>query len=207
MGEIKAIETEYNGYKFRSRLEARWAVFFDAMGIKYLYEHEGLERDSVKYLPDFYLPECGLYAEVKGCSSLMGIPKKDVEKMGWMIDFDGPCSDGIILLGNIPEPNAIFIDWLIWYWNGEGTSIGYLTGMASDKPQKIDCDYRDNPFDEFARYGCTPDWSNDDHVLTTTTTLDELPVGYHENQKLNYAITQARKARFEHGEKPIIIPF
>lgn len=27
---MKAIETEYNGYKFRSRLEARWAVFFDA---------------------------------------------------------------------------------------------------------------------------------------------------------------------------------
>ena len=25
--EIKAIETEYNGYKFRSRLEARWARF------------------------------------------------------------------------------------------------------------------------------------------------------------------------------------
>ena len=25
----------YNGYKFRSRLEAKWAVFFDAVGIKY----------------------------------------------------------------------------------------------------------------------------------------------------------------------------
>lgn len=25
---IKAIETEYKGYRFRSRLEARWAVFF-----------------------------------------------------------------------------------------------------------------------------------------------------------------------------------
>jgi hypothetical protein len=32
---IKTIETIYNGYRFRSRLEARWAVFFDAMGIKY----------------------------------------------------------------------------------------------------------------------------------------------------------------------------
>lgn len=26
---IKAIDTIYKGYKFRSRLEARWAVFFD----------------------------------------------------------------------------------------------------------------------------------------------------------------------------------
>ena len=32
--EIKAIETIYNGYKFRSRLEARWAVFFDEAGIE-----------------------------------------------------------------------------------------------------------------------------------------------------------------------------
>ena len=29
---IKAIPTEYKGYRFRSRLEARWAVFFDACG-------------------------------------------------------------------------------------------------------------------------------------------------------------------------------
>jgi len=41
MAEIKAIETVYNGYKFRSRLEARWAVFFDALGIEYEYEKEG----------------------------------------------------------------------------------------------------------------------------------------------------------------------
>ena len=25
--DIKAIETEYDGHRFRSRLEARWAVF------------------------------------------------------------------------------------------------------------------------------------------------------------------------------------
>lgn len=51
---IKAIETEYNGYKFRSRLEARWAVFFDALGVEYEYEPEGFELPSGKrYLPDF----------------------------------------------------------------------------------------------------------------------------------------------------------
>ena len=33
MAMIKAIQTEYNGIKFRSRLEARWAVFFDAVGV------------------------------------------------------------------------------------------------------------------------------------------------------------------------------
>lgn len=28
---IKSIETEYNGIRFRNRLEARWAVFFDEL--------------------------------------------------------------------------------------------------------------------------------------------------------------------------------
>lgn len=65
--DIKPIETVYNGYRFRSRLEARWAVFFDAAGIKYEYEPEGFEADGVRYLPDFYLPELddGVYVEVK----------------------------------------------------------------------------------------------------------------------------------------------
>lgn len=63
--DIKPIETVYNGYRFRSRLEARWAVFFDAMGIEYEYELEGLEVDGVRYLPDFYLPEFRCLFEVK----------------------------------------------------------------------------------------------------------------------------------------------
>ncbi len=68
---IKPIETIYNGYRFRSRLEARWAVFFDAAGIKYQYEQEGFcvsdfDRQSLYYLPDFYFPDQGIYGEVKG---------------------------------------------------------------------------------------------------------------------------------------------
>lgn len=52
--EIKAIQTFYKGYKFRSRLEARWAVFFDALGLKWEYEPEGYELpDGSWYLPDF----------------------------------------------------------------------------------------------------------------------------------------------------------
>lgn len=51
---IKPIETVYNGYRFRSRLEARWAVFFDALGVEYEYEPEGFTLPSgEKYLPDF----------------------------------------------------------------------------------------------------------------------------------------------------------
>lgn len=51
---IKAIETEYKGYKFRSRLEARWAVFFEALGFDWEYEPEGFELSNGQwYLPDF----------------------------------------------------------------------------------------------------------------------------------------------------------
>ncbi len=62
---MKAIETEYDGYRFRSRLEARWAVFFDAMNIEFDYEFEGFELPSGRYLPDFWLPQVKMWAEVK----------------------------------------------------------------------------------------------------------------------------------------------
>lgn len=51
---IKAIDTEYNGYKFRSRLEARVAVFLDAAGALWDYEVEGFALPvNGNYLPDF----------------------------------------------------------------------------------------------------------------------------------------------------------
>lgn len=62
----KSIDTIYDGHKFRSRLEARWAVFFNEIGCKYEYELEGFElSDGTRYLPDFYLPEHSLYIEIK----------------------------------------------------------------------------------------------------------------------------------------------
>ena len=63
---MKSIQTRYKGYHFRSRLEARWAVYFDAIGWEWLYESEGFDLgDGDFYLPDFYLPECNLWVEVK----------------------------------------------------------------------------------------------------------------------------------------------
>jgi hypothetical protein len=50
---MKALETRYAGCRFRSRLEARWAVFFDHLGIKWDYEAEGFETSAGPYLPDF----------------------------------------------------------------------------------------------------------------------------------------------------------
>lgn len=62
---VKAIPTEYNGIKFRSRLEARWAVFFDAMEIRWEYEKEGYQLSSGWYLPDFWLTDMKIWVEVK----------------------------------------------------------------------------------------------------------------------------------------------
>lgn len=47
-GGIKPIETLYRGYRFRSRLEARWAVFYDAAGIRWRYEEEGYDLSGVE---------------------------------------------------------------------------------------------------------------------------------------------------------------
>lgn len=70
---IKAIETRYAGCRFRSRLETRWAVFFDTLGIAWEYEPQGFEvrhggrwGDPRAYLPDFWLPNERLWVEVKG---------------------------------------------------------------------------------------------------------------------------------------------
>lgn len=63
--KAKAIETAYAGYRMRSRLEAKWAAFFDAERIKWDYECEGFELPSGRYLPDFWLPEWNSFVEVK----------------------------------------------------------------------------------------------------------------------------------------------
>lgn len=77
---MQAIETNYGGYRFRSRLEARWAVVFDCMGLRWEYEPEGFEMgDGVRYLPDFRLPELSLWLEVK---PPIPVAAEDVKKIG-----------------------------------------------------------------------------------------------------------------------------
>lgn len=65
LGKPRAIETTYRGFLFRSRLEARWAIFFDKMRIDWAYEPEGYELPTGRYLPDFYLTAENIYLEVK----------------------------------------------------------------------------------------------------------------------------------------------
>ena len=75
--DINAILTKYNGYTFRSRQEARWAVFFDYLGVEYEYEKEGFDLPCGYYLPDFWIPEWKAWIEIKGKEPT----KKELEKL------------------------------------------------------------------------------------------------------------------------------
>lgn len=116
--EIKAIETEYAGCRFRSRLEARWAVFFDALDIRWQYEVEGYETPEGRYLPDFLLPGVrtfcsdqehlsrsdlclGLHVEVKGSVSAISSEMRCV--MGSAITNGGAFCGGLLMLGEVPD--------------------------------------------------------------------------------------------------------
>ena len=99
---MKAIPTFYHGIKFRSRLEARWAAFFDACGVEWAYEVEGYELDDgTRYLPDFRIKSKNisrvpsgqyLWVEVKG-----KMTNKDLHKIE-QFSKEAP----IIILGDIP---------------------------------------------------------------------------------------------------------
>jgi len=62
---IKPIQTLYAGILFRSRLEARWAMYFDLLGYEWDYEIEGFSTKFGGYLPDFYLSKIGVFIEIK----------------------------------------------------------------------------------------------------------------------------------------------
>ncbi len=134
---MKPIETIYKGYKFRSRLEARWAIYFDFLKIEWKYEHEGfLLENGVTYLPDFYLPKFngGIYAEIKPdkftgaeadkCSDLCYESGKPV----WMLQ-DVPDFRAYILLEKL-EDSVVWSPATPFFINAERTSR-----LQTDPPQ------------------------------------------------------------------------
>ena len=53
----------YRGVQFRSRMEARWAAYFDLLNLNWIYEPEGYELPSGNYCPDFQIND--MLLEVK----------------------------------------------------------------------------------------------------------------------------------------------
>lgn len=189
--DIKPIETVYNGYRFRSRLEARWAVFFDAIGAEWEYEPEGFVLpDGTCYLPDFLLHNVrgrgadSIYVEIKGVLTDTDLHKIEMFSNGML---------PIIIFGQIPDCTRIerhYVPYLKDYvgpwWefdfskdNNENFynlefSEGdcYLTEPKAAKGGGLVLDYPDNPYNFV------------DDELTAK------------------AFITARQARFEHGETP-----
>ncbi len=66
LNDSSSMPTKYNGYLFRSELQARWAVFFDMLyqlGYEYLSESVSLPSGA-SYQPDFWLPSLQVFVKV-----------------------------------------------------------------------------------------------------------------------------------------------
>lgn len=88
---IGVIETEYRNIRFRSRLEARWAVLFDEWGKRWEFEPEGYSDGRTRYLPDFWLPDMDCFWEVKRDLSSMEDQELDraLEKAQMLVEQSG----------------------------------------------------------------------------------------------------------------------
>ena len=111
---LKAIETRYAGCRFRSRLEARWAVFFDALSMKWQYEAQGFRlSDGTQYLPDFEVflgsRKTPSYLEIKPTRPDLIDPKglAKWEKFAGVDEPDGRGADTYLLIGGIPDPATV----------------------------------------------------------------------------------------------------
>lgn len=209
---IKAIETIYNGYRFRSRLEARWAVFFDTLGIKYEYEKEGYDLGEAGwYLPDFYIPTWKAFVEIKP-----GYPSnQEIEKC---CQLSNKTEEACIVIWGSPWASLHHKDGLDEYYDYQ-----YRAALADSSfglgDHHIFTQCRRCPSINWLAVGdgsncCIAEESKEFEILLDSDVcgfgsldsccdtdkwpvmdLDCLP-------RLVAAYTAARQARFEHGEKP-----
>ena len=185
---MKPIETEYKGYRFRSRLEARWAIFFDACGVDWEYEPEGYDLgDGLYYLPDFLLHGVDgrdggdLYVEVKGQMTDL-----DALKINRFAEQGGK----VLVVGKIPEgDDAADISEDISrraYSNGnEGWPYEFnfetIDGDHFAAHPGINKDGRFELFGDDGSYLCDQD-----------------------DRATEKAYRLARQARFEYGQTPVV---
>jgi hypothetical protein len=195
VSQPKPIETRYKGYRFRSRAEARWAVFFDTLGIRWEYEPDGYVIDGTPYLPDFKLlhptvPEEETFVEVKG---------------GNVDQFAG---EHVHLCRGLADLTATPVLLLI----GEPALRMYncvAPGMKDNSFRAIFfVDYTTKKYEVADAY-----WFQQVEMVEETGVLE---FRYHQQDSraarktfgrgVVDAITAARTARFEHGEKPPGLP-
>lgn len=214
MEEIKAIETHYNGYRFRSRLEARYAVLFDNLSIEYEYELEGYDLgEAGYYLPDFWLPKENTFFEVKGIepniidrkkmAMLSSLSKKkvifSVNSDLRPITYDPNDKPGAILFYFRPEKKykeyekdnfeiGIFSMPILHVCERCGAGHFVFNYLVSD----IFCE---ECFQFLSKHQC-------DFLHRTLQYRQYLVESDSSETKLEDAYHKARSARFEHGETP-----
>lgn len=124
---MQPIETTWRGFRFRSRTEARWAVFLTAAGIRFEYEAEGFALPSGWYLPDFWLPERKQWLEIKGQSPTdreLQLARELAAKTHHLVLFGvgAPNPDNYALTVVDGDPNEPPVEWTM---NLEGPASAY----------------------------------------------------------------------------------
>lgn len=201
MTTIAAIETTYAGHRFRSRLEARWAVFFDHMRVPWLYEPEGFAFDDYRYLPDFYLPECGTWIEVKGDATGVDwiLMETAARRLPLLIEPTGEPGPRLMLLGTIPPPmHEGDYGWAAHSGStGDWDRYGFGTYQKNNRPWWHGTTYPST------RASVGP-WFRDcgweDQLCWSLANLFLPTVDPSEWDDAQPAYAAARRARFEHGE-------
>lgn len=174
MKAIKAIETRYKGYKMRSRLEAKWGVYFDTLGLAWEFEPEGFDLNGLWYLPDFWFPQVSMYGEVK--------PKQpdseEIEKAKRLAEASGY---PVLLLVGMPD----FCSY--WAIQPEGEVRDYIIS-----------NYHDYPNHE-GRFYCMTGMETEKQRAKLLPVSFR---GSGFEREVYNAVFAARAARFEFGEKP-----
>lgn len=186
MSHLKPIDTKYNGYKFRSRLEARWAVFFDSYSVEYEYELEGYNLGhGICYLPDFYLPKLGVYVEIKPEENLTLSELKKLDALSLENDKN------LLLIIGTPTKEKMF---LINRHNAVSLSE-YIYGNTFDKEEEKELireyigDLSSSCLVEFTL--CP---------ISHNVILAYINRSVFETTSFDEALIKAKQARFEFGE-------
>jgi len=193
---LKAIETVYNGYRFRSRLEARWAVFFQTVGIKWDYEIEGFELpNGVRYLPDFWLSDLNTWLEIK--------PQEpsELEKLNVRMLRRNGNRAGIVIGTPYAHPRSFFgiedAEYCVLFDEKEPDEPNgsRLIFVECRRCRTIYLEYRATHIEkyeaaEMVGWGCPNPSCDCEHP------------GMPYSDRLSEAYQAARQARFEYGEVP-----
>jgi hypothetical protein len=180
---IKAIETRYKGYRFRSRLEARWAVFFDALDIHWEYEPEGFDLGKAGwYLPDFWLPDFSCWFEIKREEEAVS-----EEVMLRVMTLCTAMGTGGAIACGLPDPDIGPVRWAECLHCQYIFPVGVKTWVCPEPG----CTFKHETFHPLKYCDCT--------AVHDKQGVSDISL---ESERLIYAYEAARAARFEHGESP-----